>query len=545
MKLSEFEHHIDARILERGLDYWESGYVLDIHWEDDCIVSKVRGSDLYLVEIKLEESQVNSVYCDCPYDWDDYCKHVVAVLFALKHDGIPKPNRNTANDIIQAMSPDELRALLKEIISKEPQWRERIMARSAKDMDDMFSRYEKLLRERVYTLSDRHGFIGYHQAHDVGRVGDDILSEVETLILDEEFDQAFVICKAVLLAMTEAILQADDSNGYIGGTVHSAIDSFRSIAFAENLPEDMEDTLFAFLTDEDILEQLADLDWHYDLMDIAVEMADTESREKRLFTVAKKMTGSFNGDCSRYGYGWYHQLRLAYLERFATASEAELFIDEHTTIPEFRRMKLEKLHEAGKYDEVIHLARLGGEQDSGLSGLVRDWREWILKGAKGKEDLELQKEVLAQLYDHSYELSYYRELKSLYSPSDWQSVRQKILQNLDGYWRRKADVLIEEGMQNELWQFVSNHISLDVLTKYDRYLLPAYIEEIRNHYKNFIPKFLDLAKGRKHYQRIANLLSHRIDLLGEEFCDNLIRNLLQIYPNRPAMRDEFRQAGFC
>ncbi len=225
-------------------------------------------------------------------------------------------------------------------------------------------------------------------------------------------------------------------------------------------------------------------------------------------------------------------------------AEGELFIDEHTNIPEFRRMKLEKLHEAGKYDEVIHLARLGVEQDSGLSGLVRDWREWILKGAKGKEDLELQKEVLAQLYDHSYELSYYRELKSLYSPSDWQSVQQKILQNLDGYWRRKADVLIEEGMQNELWQLVSNHISLDVLTKYDRYLLPAYIEEIRNHYKNFIPKFLDLAKGRKHYQRIANLLSHRIDLLGEEFCDNLIRNLLQIYPNRPAMRDEFRQAGF-
>ncbi|WP_319560710.1 SWIM zinc finger family protein [Marispirochaeta sp.] len=542
MNLSNFEQYIDVRILERGREYWESGRVSNMHWDDECIVATVRGGDLYQVEIDLEGAQIDSVFCDCPYDWDEYCKHVVAVLFALKHDGMPESDRETLDDIIQAMSPEEMRSLLGEILSKEPEWRERIMARCATEPDDIFSRYSALLKEQIYSFSDRGGFIGYHQAHDVGCLGDDILAEVETLIIDEEFDQAFAISKAVILTLNEAIEQADDSNGYIGGAVQNALGCLRRIAGASNVSGDIKDDLFEFLTDVNLLEQFTDFDWHYDLMEIAVELADTESREQRLFSVARRLTG-FDDDISRYAYAWYQQLRLSYLTKFASFSEAESFIDENIDVPEIRSMKLEKLYKDGQYDEVIRIARLGVAQDSELPGLVRRWQAWVLKGAEGKKDSDLQKEVLKQLYFDSYDLKYYKKLKSLFTTSDWLDIRQEILQAFDGHWRSRAELLIEEQMSDELWRLVSENKSLDVLEAYDTYLVPEYTEEIRDHYLHLIPEFLNLAKGRTHYQRIAGLLSHRANILGTEFCGNVVSQLLQLYPNRPAMRDEFRQAG--
>jgi SWIM zinc finger len=503
----------------------------------------VQGQELYNVEIDLVDSKIDDVFCTCPYERDECCKHIVSVLFALKHDGLPESDRETLDNIIRAMDSEELRSLLGEILSIEPEWRERIIARYATEPDEIFSRYTTLLKEQIYSISDRGGFIGYHQAYDVGYLGDDILSEVEVLITDAEFEQAFAISKAVLITLNEAIAQADDSSGGIGGVVQHALDCLRDIAAAANPSSDIKNALFEFLTNADILAQFTDFDWHYDLMEIAVDLADTDSRKERLFSVARRLSG-LDADVSRYAYAWYQKLCLSYLTKFASDSEAESFINENINVPDFRIMKLEKLYTAGHYEEVICIARMGVEQDSELPVLVRGWREWILKGAEGKKDGDLQKEVLTRLYLDSHNLNYYKKLKSLYSVSAWNDIRQTILQAFEGHdWRSRAEVLIEEQMSDELWQLVSDHISLDVLTAYDTYLLPAHIEEIRDHYLCLIPDFLNLSMGRKHYQRIASLLSHRADILGAEFCGKVVSWLFELYQNRPAMRDELKKAG--
>ncbi|WP_319560709.1 hypothetical protein [Marispirochaeta sp.] len=122
-------------------------------------------------------------------------------------------------------------------------------------------------------------------------------------------------------------------------------------------------------------------------------------------------------------------------------------------------------------------------------------------------------------------------------------LREAILKAFKGPLRNRAEVLIEEQMNDELWHLVLENLSLDVLAAYDGHLLPAHIEDICDHYKRLIPEFRNLAKVRTHYHRIAGLLSHRADILGDEFCTEVVRQLFQLYPNRPAMRDEFRQVG--
>ncbi|MCD8166348.1 MAG: SWIM zinc finger family protein [Bacteroides sp.] len=71
--------------MKRGELYFEQGYVGRIRKIDSgTYEATVRGSDDYAVEIELENDQVIDYFCDCPYDFGPVCKHIVAVLFALR-----------------------------------------------------------------------------------------------------------------------------------------------------------------------------------------------------------------------------------------------------------------------------------------------------------------------------------------------------------------------------------------------------------------------------------------------------------------------------
>ncbi len=84
MTLKNFAQYVPARIWQRGMDYYMSGAVTDL---DETSPGEwtvtVEGTDIYTVEISLDGDNVESWYCDCPYDGGDICKHVVAGILAI------------------------------------------------------------------------------------------------------------------------------------------------------------------------------------------------------------------------------------------------------------------------------------------------------------------------------------------------------------------------------------------------------------------------------------------------------------------------------
>lgn len=98
-------------ILERGLDYYESGLVQSLEQTGDIYEAIVEGTEDYAVQISVRNGVVEEAYCSCPYAADgNYCKHMAAVLFqiqegdsAVQHDEpISKPpaERDDLMDII-------------------------------------------------------------------------------------------------------------------------------------------------------------------------------------------------------------------------------------------------------------------------------------------------------------------------------------------------------------------------------------------------------------------------------------------------------------
>ncbi|MFQ5433607.1 MAG: SWIM zinc finger domain-containing protein [Anaerolineae bacterium] len=41
----------------------------------------------YQVQITLNDAGIETTFCSCPYDWGGICKHLVATLLVLIHDG--------------------------------------------------------------------------------------------------------------------------------------------------------------------------------------------------------------------------------------------------------------------------------------------------------------------------------------------------------------------------------------------------------------------------------------------------------------------------
>ena len=87
MRLDDFENEISAVIFRRGEDYYENGLVEDLEevapgrWN-----AVVEGTTDYETEVCIKNGEIVSWDCDCPYD-GYMCKHVVAVLLAVRDEG--------------------------------------------------------------------------------------------------------------------------------------------------------------------------------------------------------------------------------------------------------------------------------------------------------------------------------------------------------------------------------------------------------------------------------------------------------------------------
>lgn len=87
--IQQFLGDMDPTILSRGEDYYRSGQVESIDWEENHVTAEVSGSEEvpYVVELDFsEDGEVEDWSCDCPYDWGPVCKHTAAVLLAIQSE---------------------------------------------------------------------------------------------------------------------------------------------------------------------------------------------------------------------------------------------------------------------------------------------------------------------------------------------------------------------------------------------------------------------------------------------------------------------------
>jgi superfamily II DNA or RNA helicase len=76
---------VTDRVIKRGIAYFKENRVTELDWDAAHVWARVEGSrpeSPYFVEIGVDGDGELTVDCDCPFDWEPFCKHAVASLLA-------------------------------------------------------------------------------------------------------------------------------------------------------------------------------------------------------------------------------------------------------------------------------------------------------------------------------------------------------------------------------------------------------------------------------------------------------------------------------
>ncbi|AMR28956.1 hypothetical protein A0257_18855 [Hymenobacter psoromatis] len=93
--IDDLESLVPRKIFDRGEAYYlEYDAVGRIKQKGNVFKAKVEGTETYRVELTVNLSGPPTIWCDCPYDYGDVCKHGIALGLAvldLVGDGEPEP----------------------------------------------------------------------------------------------------------------------------------------------------------------------------------------------------------------------------------------------------------------------------------------------------------------------------------------------------------------------------------------------------------------------------------------------------------------------
>ncbi|MGB4407227.1 MAG: SWIM zinc finger family protein [Sphaerochaeta sp.] len=145
MNLDDFEDDIEPAItLIRGEGYYLDGSVLSLEMPyPNHYSAKVAGSRIYQVTLVLDDDrEIEEIACTCPYDWGEYCKHEVAVLYALRDQ----------------LASEELQAEQEETIQERETQKEKTQERETEgDTDTEYTRVERPQSVDIVSLLEEVG----------------------------------------------------------------------------------------------------------------------------------------------------------------------------------------------------------------------------------------------------------------------------------------------------------------------------------------------------------------------------------------------------
>jgi uncharacterized Zn finger protein len=212
----------------RGEEYYRDGAISNAAIQGTLLSGECAGTyaPYYRVQVKLDEMGIAEASCTCPYEYDGYCKHIIALLLAYLHHPKSFTTRKAPAEFLADLDHDDLVAILTKLMQEQPELCDRIEALTAAPARTKRKRKKvdiEVYRRRI--LGIVHSLDGMRMSEAYWYVGDltDQLREVQVSaakFLDAgDPETALEILLLLLEEASRAIEYVDDSNGELGGCV--------------------------------------------------------------------------------------------------------------------------------------------------------------------------------------------------------------------------------------------------------------------------------------------------------------------------------------
>ena len=350
-KLSEttIRHHTIAQSFERGQSYERSGSVYALVQRGNALFARVEGSeaDPYRVNICFDQGGVTHAVCTCPYNYEGWCKHIVATLLTHLHQPDLVEQRPALAEMLAPLNREQLQTIVQNLAKEEPEWLEAIEDQitlltpskpvTSQKVPRRTTIDPKPLERQVEHILDRYS----GQWNDAPALDEirDMIQKADAFLEQGDGDNALIILGAIVRAYVQNWMNLDGSSGESG-------------TFFEELDEALtEAILSAELSNGDYQQWQRDLKhWQKEVDDYGVD--------------------GFVMSLTALEQGWEYPplqrvLQGEITELGAWENEAPDFADD------LGRIRLKILERQGRYQEFLYVAQAEGQTDRYLQMLAK------------------------------------------------------------------------------------------------------------------------------------------------------------------------------
>lgn len=491
----DFEDCFDSLILSCGEKYYKENRILDIWYQQDLVTAYIEGSEIYRIEIRANDNELNNFYCSCPYseDGEYMCKHIVAVLYYLEENDIP-----------------EL-----EVSNKKSEKKEKNKSELSKICDEM--NYE--LRK----ISDRNDFVNYYN----GRYFVDLISNVsdyiDNFVDNEEYDNAFELIKYTYRFIKNTFM--DGSNGEFQDSLYLINESASKLLYNDEYFDIFLDYT-RNVTSNNTLDDFSDSPLHAFIL-----YAHDKDSAKKVVKILNEI------ELNTYGIFVSQILdAISLTYDFIDKDDAIKMCYENIEHYGVKELLIKYLKNDNKIDEVIRIlkddVKNNIRKDMAYNKLLDIYDEY------GK--LEEKKKILPEVIIETNSFVRYKELKDMYSDFEWNFLKDKIISKIKPNNRDiLEDIYMEENEADKLFELLKKNPSMYRLAKYQDAVKDKYSKELLNFYK---PQILEEAKrvsNRKWYQELCHYIRKMKELdNSDDFIFDMLKEMYPNYKNKKAFKEE-------
>ena len=578
--LDNFEHHVPFKIWQRGMNYYDGDAVIDLdEVAPDEWVATVQGTDEYIVELSLKGREVRSWSCECPYDGGDICKHVVAVVLAIrdKMKNIDKSAFSIVEKGGAVMEKPEskevtLEELMKRAKSGDYQSFVQDRMRFCQELKDELTAYLKAKYveaderdygkevENIFKTSTK-GIGGYgrwnrydgYEVTDwdkvfvkVRRLLGEVATQMEAGNAVPAIDVVIRFFQLLGKNYDDSLLYDEDSDVYDVCTIaeelvlkasqDSSVSAERKIELLEELRKL---SAYEVYRDYDYC-SMKDL-----MMQVNVHIQSPEDSLKLINALLEEHKSS-------YDLYKYVNEKIDILQKMNREDEVRKVISQYLYLLEVREQEVDRLVDGKQYmealqmlDEGIRLAKEEGHRGAEL--------QWLQKKIGIYEKMDDKSSLIAcnrlMFVRKGGSLEYYHKLKRSVDASEWTLFLKSLIDETKdssyGINQILPDIYVEEKDFEQLYTFIYNagrYDRLGLIQRYGLKLPSAYASSLLAAFAIDIRDYADRNMGRNYYVQVADMLHSMKQVKGgEAIVKELVDEFRLKYKRRPAMMEELRR----
>ena len=554
--LQQLENHIEDEILEKAEAYQENNLVSPlVELEKNLWTAQVQGEQEYEIEIQLSGKKVMAYSCDCgQYNAQQVCAHLAASFLALRQHLREKeaakaktnpvnssPKRLTTNIILRDISPEALKEFVRTYARNNREFTIALKARFASSVSDMDreEKYLQLLATAIKAVKRQNRGINLQGIKKIVTVIDKLQEQAYENIALKNYQEAFAMISGIFEKTPSALRNAESHKELLINSLLANLSLLEELLEAAIAPP-LRISIWEYM--EQLYKNAYLKLYRFDqqlLIFLKSNFGEPHQTEQLIQSIEARLTDP-NLSQDAQTFMLTNQLDLFISSR--QKEKASKLIAQNISNPEILLVAIEMAVARKDAQKVIQLAKLG------LTLQVPEEVQSTLEECLfvHSKILYRKKEVIRwakKRYLDTYKKEYWEEIKKQ-AKEEWPGHQADLIDLISekpfSIAQRDALAWIYASEKNfqQLFQFLKETRSIELLIQYDQQLPTAFRPGLLILYDSLLMEYLNQHVGRQTSIKVRRVLDHLTENGSKKFCQSLANKLRKECAERNSFIEE-------